>query len=120
MARRRARDQPMNQPTDQERFKLIDELLRQAMDLEGEALAEFLDLACAGDAGLRREVEQMLGDEIETGEFLKHSPAPDFRWKARADALTAGARINHYIIESSIGRGGMGEVYLARDEQLQR
>ncbi len=101
-------------------MKLIDELLRQAIELEGEALAEFLDRACAGDEDLRREVEQMLGDEIETGEFLKNSPVADFRWGARADALTAGARINHYIIESSIGRGGMGEVYLAGDERLRR
>jgi hypothetical protein len=30
-------DQPINQATDQERLKLIDELLRRAMDLEGEA-----------------------------------------------------------------------------------
>jgi serine/threonine-protein kinase len=90
------------------------------MELEGDALAEFLDRACAGDSELRREVKQMLGDEIETGDFLKRSPVAEFRRRAGTDALTAGAKINHYIIESSLGRGGMGEVYLARDEQLQR
>jgi serine/threonine protein kinase len=36
------------------------------------------------------------------------------------NVLPAGYRLNEYIIESTLGHGGFGIVYLARDEQLYR
>src|ERR1700758_421473 len=36
------------------------------------------------------------------------------------NVLPAGYRLNEYIIESTLGHGGLGIVYLARDEQLYR
>src|ERR1700747_1858861 len=35
-------------------------------------------------------------------------------------ALTAGTKLGPYEIQSSIGAGGMGEVYKARDKRLNR
>src|SRR6266446_9330147 len=35
-------------------------------------------------------------------------------------AITAGTRLGRYEIRSKIGEGGMGEVYLAQDSQLDR
>ena len=35
-------------------------------------------------------------------------------------ALEAGSKLGHYEIVSSLGAGGMGEVYRARDTRLDR
>src|SRR5215213_3792190 len=35
-------------------------------------------------------------------------------------SLTAGTRVGSFIIESPLGAGGMGEVYLAQDARLRR
>jgi len=34
--------------------------------------------------------------------------------------IVTGAKLGHYEIPSKIGEGGMGEVYRARDEKLNR
>ena len=53
----------------QERYKRIQTIFHEAIDLEGEERLAFLDRACAGDAELRREVERFLahGDGEDDG-----------------------------------------------------
>ncbi len=67
-------------------------------------------------------MKSLLASHERTENFIE-SPAfevaPELLMNDRAGALV-GELIGHYRIESLIGVGGMGEVYLAQDEQLGR
>jgi uncharacterized RDD family membrane protein YckC len=54
----------------------------------------------------------------ELDETLSAGAAP--ATPADGDALAAGARLGHFRIESKLGAGGMGEVFLATDLALDR
>src|SRR6516162_2787513 len=103
-------------------FQRIEELYHQALSKPAAERGSFLDAACAGDEGLRREVEALVASQQKADQFLD-SPALDVAARMLAETegrMPAGSRIGSYEVVSRLGAGGMGEVYRARDSKLNR
>ncbi|PWU22029.1 MAG: hypothetical protein C5B50_00285 [Verrucomicrobia bacterium] len=92
-------------------------LFDEASDIEDpQARAAFLDEACAGDAALRAELEELLRSGESAGGFLADTQRP--AWTAAATiGEREGDRIGRYKLLEKIGEGGCGVVYLA--EQIE-
>jgi Tol biopolymer transport system component len=97
-------------------WKKIDELFAAAQAQPAGERAGFLDRLCEGDQELRAELESLLNAATSDKSFLEHPPAaPSDR-----PALNPGDKLGAFEIVERIGRGGMGEVYRARDSRLKR
>ena len=103
----------------EKKWNQVKELFHEALRRDTAERDTFLENECDGDMELRIEVESLLIALADATTFLEaplvgESPRPS-NWQ-----LTEGQTISHYTIVEPIGHGGMGEVYLARDNHLHR
>ncbi|HVF27638.1 MAG TPA: serine/threonine-protein kinase, partial [Pyrinomonadaceae bacterium] len=102
-----------------EHWQQVEEIFQTALDLEPEERAPYLTLACGNDAELRREVEKLLSQYEQAGDFIDGPLYEQSGISAlaalmnRAGDPVQGRRVGAYRIEREIGRGGMGTVYEA-------
>jgi serine/threonine protein kinase/cytochrome c-type biogenesis protein CcmH/NrfG len=93
-----------------------------ALDRPADERATFLEATCAGDEALLREVQSLLAYLGRADSFME-TPAVEAAarmFSDTAETTIVGRALSHYQVDSLLGAGGMGEVYLARDPRLDR
>jgi serine/threonine protein kinase len=113
-----------------ERWQQISRIFESAISLEGDERAEYVAGQCGSDDSLRVEVEHLIeshqqaGAESFIGGFAAEDSAAlllgDDDLSGHHTGLTEGQQLGSYLILGTLGSGGMGEVYLARDSRLDR
>jgi len=111
---------------DPERYARVSELFQRAVELPGAERRAFLDEACADDEELRREVELLLRHDESSSEgsdvFAESRLQEGGGLVGQLSDVPARSEeepgaIGTYAVLQVIGEGGMGKVYLCRQEE---
>lgn len=103
-------------------LKQVETVFQAALDLPAGERATYVAQACAGNESLYREVYSLVA-AADTDDSFIDKPVLDLGFEVLSksdDEAMIGSLIGSYKILSSLGKGGMGQVYLAEDTRLDR
>lgn len=113
-----------------ERWQEISRIFKSALSVDPDARASFIQRRCGTDESLRKQVEELVEshqratDEAFIAGAAAHDAAGlvvyDEEEQGRKSVLEDGQTFGSYLILGTLGAGGMGEVYLAKDLRLDR
>ena len=104
-------------PVSAETWARIGELFEAALAESPQQRARFLKEKCPEEPEICREVLSLLEFADTAGSFLHN---PGIAWTGRQATFERGYKLAQFEILDVIGRGGMGDVYRARDLRLRR
>jgi len=100
-------------------WERVKEILAAALELPPAERDAFVKSRCAGDEALERAVFELLVHATATAKDPLERGAMPGLLDPLGD-IKPGVEIGEYIVIDRIGRGGMGQVFLARDGGLRR
>lgn len=111
-----------------ERWQEVSRVFKAAISLDGEARSAYLK---SQDESLRVEVEKLIEShhQADNEKFIDGIAAEDNAHllvtsedssEEPSRRLSKGQQLGAYVVLDTLGAGGMGEVYLARDSRLGR
>src|ERR1041385_4260263 len=104
-----------------ERWQQLKQIFQSALERDPAERSAFLHQACGGNAELRKDVESLISSHDQAGDSIEIMAAEAATKMLSAERNSIeGKQIGHYRMLSRIGRGGMGEVFLAQDTRLNR
>jgi serine/threonine protein kinase/tetratricopeptide (TPR) repeat protein len=104
-----------------ERYNQIVEVFLEASQRNVDTRGKFIAAVCHGDDELRREVEAMLASDEQSQQFLDKFPNDvATELLAGRGVSIVGQQLGEYKVIELLGKGGMGEVFLAQDTRLGR
>src|SRR6266516_643050 len=105
-----------------ERWQQLKHIFQSALERNPAERSAFLNQACADDPALRSQVESLIASHDQAGDSIEAMAAEAATEMLDDDQAVSivGKQISHYQVVSCIGRGGMGEVFLAHDTSLGR
>jgi tetratricopeptide (TPR) repeat protein len=101
-----------------QQWQLVKELFEAALERGDQDAAAFLVEACPEDGEVRAEVQSLLAANASDASFMT-KPAGSLLADAHPILLTR-QHLGNYEVISTLGKGGMGQVYLALDTRLGR
>src|SRR5882724_12670778 len=103
-----------------ERWQQLKQIFQSALERNPAERSAFLNQACADDPALRSEVESLISSHDQAGDSIEAMAAEAATEMLDDEQPILGKHISHYEVLSLLGRGGMGEVFLAQDASLGR